>query len=125
MKCYTFIKGENVLDGDDALTFVRERKQFKEGDFHLRAISRPSSAACRTLPRRTCKRRCRLRPRTDGDRCGAAVIHRPFAEAADRQRLCRVACRRGLPKRLAEAASDLEFDAVDRVGFAPFAAVVH
>ena len=30
---YTFTKGENVLDGDEALTFVRERKQFKDGDF--------------------------------------------------------------------------------------------
>src|SRR5699024_5680951 len=36
---------------------------------------------------------------------------------------------RGVPSQsaecLAEAASALEFDAVDRVGFAPFAAVVH
>ncbi|MDN6666038.1 MAG: LCP family protein [Brevibacterium sp.] len=30
---YTFAKGENVLDGDEALTFVRERKSFKDGDF--------------------------------------------------------------------------------------------
>lgn len=30
---YTFTKGENVLDGDQALTFVRERKSFKDGDF--------------------------------------------------------------------------------------------
>ncbi|PCC18661.1 LCP family protein [Brevibacterium aurantiacum] len=30
---YTFTKGENVLDGDEALTFVRERKSFQDGDF--------------------------------------------------------------------------------------------
>ncbi|MGO2819133.1 MAG: LCP family protein [Brevibacterium aurantiacum] len=30
---YTFDKGENVLDGDEALTFVRERKSFQDGDF--------------------------------------------------------------------------------------------
>ncbi|MGO1348212.1 MAG: LCP family protein [Brevibacterium aurantiacum] len=30
---YTFEKGENVLDGDEALTFVRERKSFQDGDF--------------------------------------------------------------------------------------------
>ena len=30
---YTFTKGENVLDGDEALTFVRERKSFSDGDF--------------------------------------------------------------------------------------------
>lgn len=30
---HTFAKGENVLDGDEALTFVRERKSFKDGDF--------------------------------------------------------------------------------------------
>ena len=30
---YTFTQGENVLDGDEALTFVRERKSFKDGDF--------------------------------------------------------------------------------------------
>ncbi|WP_166969583.1 LCP family protein [Brevibacterium atlanticum] len=30
---YTFAQGENVLDGDQALTFVRERKSFKDGDF--------------------------------------------------------------------------------------------
>ncbi|EKU47534.1 MULTISPECIES: LCP family protein [Brevibacterium] len=30
---YTFEKGENLLNGDEALTFVRERKSFKDGDF--------------------------------------------------------------------------------------------
>ncbi|MCD1287659.1 LCP family protein [Brevibacterium sp. CCUG 69071] len=30
---HTFSKGENILNGDEALTFVRERKQFKDGDF--------------------------------------------------------------------------------------------
>lgn len=30
---YTFTKGENLLNGDQALTFVRERKKFKDGDF--------------------------------------------------------------------------------------------
>lgn len=30
---YTFTKGENLLDGDEALTFVRERKSFQDGDF--------------------------------------------------------------------------------------------
>ena len=30
---YSFTKGENVLNGDQALTFVRERKQFQDGDF--------------------------------------------------------------------------------------------
>ncbi|MDN6602541.1 LCP family protein [Brevibacterium sp.] len=30
---YTFTKGENVLNGDEALTFVRERKSFEDGDF--------------------------------------------------------------------------------------------
>lgn len=30
---HTFTKGENVLNGDEALTFVRERKKFKDGDF--------------------------------------------------------------------------------------------
>ncbi|UVI36610.1 LCP family protein [Brevibacterium spongiae] len=30
---YSFTQGENVLNGDEALTFVRERKQFKDGDF--------------------------------------------------------------------------------------------
>lgn len=30
---YTFEKGDNVLDGDEALTFVRERKSFQDGDF--------------------------------------------------------------------------------------------
>ena len=30
---YTFTQGENVLNGDEALTFVRERKQFQDGDF--------------------------------------------------------------------------------------------
>ena len=30
---YTFEKGENTLNGDEALTFVRERKSFKDGDF--------------------------------------------------------------------------------------------
>ncbi|WP_240372438.1 LCP family protein [Brevibacterium zhoupengii] len=30
---YTFEKGENLLDGDEALTFVRERKSFQDGDF--------------------------------------------------------------------------------------------
>jgi LCP family protein required for cell wall assembly len=30
---YTFTQGENVLNGDQALTFVRERKKFKDGDF--------------------------------------------------------------------------------------------
>ncbi|MGO2863804.1 MAG: LCP family protein, partial [Brevibacterium sp.] len=28
-----FSKGENILNGDEALTFVRERKKFKDGDF--------------------------------------------------------------------------------------------
>ena len=30
---YTFTKGENDLNGDEALTFVRERKSFQDGDF--------------------------------------------------------------------------------------------
>ncbi|TGD08585.1 LCP family protein [Brevibacterium sp. S111] len=30
---YTFSQGQNDLNGDQALTFVRERKQFKDGDF--------------------------------------------------------------------------------------------
>ena len=30
---YSFTKGDNLLDGDEALTFVRERKSFKDGDF--------------------------------------------------------------------------------------------
>lgn len=30
---HQFSKGENILNGDEALTFVRERKQFKDGDF--------------------------------------------------------------------------------------------
>ncbi|GAA1854230.1 LCP family protein [Brevibacterium marinum] len=30
---YTFTQGENLLNGDEALTFVRERKSFKDGDF--------------------------------------------------------------------------------------------
>ncbi|MDN5656742.1 LCP family protein [Brevibacterium sandarakinum] len=30
---YTFEQGENLLNGDEALTFVRERKSFQDGDF--------------------------------------------------------------------------------------------
>ena len=29
---YSYVKGENVLDGEKALSFARERKSFKEGD---------------------------------------------------------------------------------------------
>lgn len=32
-KGFTFVKGANHLDGEQALAFVRERKQFKDGDF--------------------------------------------------------------------------------------------
>src|SRR5699024_12269140 len=40
---YAFTKGENVLDGDEALTFVRERKQFKDGDFQRARNQQPFS----------------------------------------------------------------------------------